>query len=129
MTSTPSPVATASGRPLPEQTRRPAHFQPEIQGLRALAVLVVVLYHFWPERLTGGYVGVDVFFVISGYLITAHLFKEAVKTGGVKLGQFWARRIRRLLPLSLLVLLLTAISAVLILPSTAWQATLRQIIA
>ena len=64
-----------------------------------------------------------------GYLITAHLFKEAVKTGGVRLGQFWARRIRRLLPLSLLVLFLTAISAVLILPSTAWQATLRQIIA
>ncbi|EXF24444.1 acyltransferase [Nesterenkonia sp. AN1] len=129
MTSIPSTTATPSGRPLPAQVKTPAHFQPEIQGLRALAVLVVLLYHFWPDRLTGGYVGVDVFFVISGYLITAHLFKEAVKTGGVRLGQFWARRIRRLLPLSLLVLLLTAISAVLILPSTAWQATLRQIIA
>ncbi|MCH8571316.1 acyltransferase [Nesterenkonia sp. AY15] len=129
MTSIPSTTATPSGRPLPAHAKTPAHFQPEIQGLRALAVLVVILYHFWPDRLTGGYVGVDVFFVISGYLITAHLFKEAVKTGGVRLGQFWARRIRRLLPLSLLVLLLTAISAVLILPSTAWQATLRQIIA
>ncbi|GAA1109537.1 acyltransferase family protein [Nesterenkonia jeotgali] len=129
MTSTYSAEATASGRPLPAAAGAPTRFQPEIQGLRALAVLVVLLYHFWPERLTGGYVGVDVFFVISGYLITAHLFKEAVKTGGVRLGQFWGRRIRRLLPLSLLVLLLTAISAVFILPSTAWQATLRQIIA
>ncbi|MCH8565398.1 acyltransferase [Nesterenkonia sp. LB17] len=129
MTSTSSEEATASGRPHPAAGGAPTRFQPEIQGLRALAVLVVLLYHFWPDRLTGGYVGVDVFFVISGYLITAHLFKEAVKTGGVRLGQFWARRIRRLLPLSLLVLLLTAISAVLILPSTAWQATLRQIIA
>ncbi|MCH8562475.1 acyltransferase [Nesterenkonia sp. YGD6] len=129
MTSISSAEATPSGRPLPAAGGAPTRFQPEIQGLRALAVLVVLLYHFWPDRLTGGYVGVDVFFVISGYLITAHLFKEAVKTGGVRLGQFWARRIRRLLPLSLLVLLLTAISAVLILPSTAWQATLRQIIA
>ncbi|PRZ18875.1 peptidoglycan/LPS O-acetylase OafA/YrhL [Nesterenkonia sandarakina] len=129
VTSTSSAEATASGRPYPAAGGAPTRFQPEIQGLRALAVLVVLLYHFWPDRLTGGYVGVDVFFVISGYLITAHLFKEAVKTGGVRLGQFWARRIRRLLPLSLLVLLLTAISAVLILPSTAWQATLRQIIA
>lgn len=129
MTSISSAAATPSGRPLPAAGGAAPRFQPEIQGLRALAVLVVLLYHFWPDRLTGGYVGVDVFFVISGYLITAHLFKEAVKTGGVRLGQFWARRIRRLLPLSLLVLLLTAISAVLILPSTAWQATLRQIIA
>ena len=45
----------------------------EIQGLRAVAVLLVVLFHLWPDRLPGGYVGVDVFFVISGFLITAHL--------------------------------------------------------
>lgn len=130
MTSIDSASATPSGRPVPGvKDHAPSRFQPEIQGLRALAVLVVVAYHFWPEHLSGGYVGVDVFFVISGYLITAHLFKEAVKTGRVRLGQFWARRIRRLLPLSLLVLLTTAIAAVLILPSTAWQGTLRQIIA
>ncbi|MDZ5078540.1 acyltransferase family protein [Nesterenkonia sp. HG001] len=122
--ATPAPTPSMSGR-----SRRGSRFQPEIQGLRALAVLLVVAYHFWPERLPGGYVGVDVFFVISGYLITAHLFKEAARTGTLKLGQFWARRIRRLLPLSLLVLLVTAVTAVLVLPSTAWQSTLRQIVA
>ncbi len=129
MTTSDPVVATPSGRPVPGGRVDRSRFQPEIQGLRALAVLVVVVYHFWPAHLSGGYVGVDVFFVISGYLITAHLFKEAVKTGSVRLGQFWARRIRRLLPLSLLVLLMTAIGTVMILPSTAWQGTLRQIIA
>ena len=92
-------------------------------------MLLVVVYHFWPEHLSGGFVGVDVFFVISGYLITAHLFKEAAGTGRIRLLRFWARRIRRLLPLSLLVLGLTALAAVLILPSTEWQTTRRQITA
>ena len=82
-----------------------ANFIPHVQGLRAIAVLAVVLYHFWPGRLTGGYVGVDIFFVISGFLITAHLARELEATGRVNLGQFWARRARRLLPASLLVLL------------------------
>ncbi|MGQ7788290.1 acyltransferase family protein [Nesterenkonia sp. K-15-9-6] len=122
-------AGSAPERAEDQRRRRGSRFQPEIQGLRALAVLLVVLYHFWPEHLPGGYVGVDVFFVISGYLITAHLFKEAAQTGTVRLGRFWARRIRRLLPLSLLVLLVTAVSAVLVLPSTAWQSTLRQIVA
>ncbi|GAB3178948.1 acyltransferase family protein [Nesterenkonia halophila] len=106
-----------------------SRFQPEIQGLRALAVLLVIGYHFWPHRLSGGYVGVDVFFVISGYLITAHLFKEAVSTGRVRLGRFWARRIRRLLPASLLVLLVTALAVVTFMPSTVWENTQRQITA
>ncbi|WP_010523756.1 acyltransferase family protein [Nesterenkonia sp. F] len=114
---------TASGSP------GASHFQPEIQGLRALAVLLVVVYHFWPDHLPGGYVGVDVFFVISGYLITAHLFKEAVSTGTVRLGRFWARRIRRLLPASLLVLLVTALGVVAFMPSTVWENTQRQITA
>lgn len=80
-----------------------------MQGLRAIAVLFVVLYHFWPGRLPGGYVGVDVFFVISGFLITGHLMRELTATGGVRLAQFWARRARRLLPASLLVLLFCAL--------------------
>ena len=82
-----------------------SNFIPHVQGLRAIAVLAVVLYHFWPGRLSGGYVGVDIFFVISGFLITAHLARELNATGRVNLGQFWARRARRLLPASLLVLL------------------------
>ncbi|MET1033900.1 MAG: acyltransferase family protein [Arthrobacter sp.] len=104
-------------------------YQPEIQGLRALAVLLVVVYHFWPHRLTGGFVGVDIFFVISGYLITAHIYRDIVNNGRLDLGAFWARRIRRLLPLSFLVLGVTAIAAVAILPSTQWATTSRQIVA
>lgn len=89
----------------------PSRFLPHVQGLRAIAVLFVVLFHFWPGRLSGGYVGVDVFFVISGFLITAHLMRELTATGTVRLGQFWARRARRLLPASLLVLLFCALVA------------------
>ncbi|WP_251449901.1 acyltransferase family protein [Microbacterium sp. Marseille-Q6648] len=88
-----------------------SRFIPHVQGLRAIAVLFVVLYHFWPGRFPGGYVGVDVFFVISGFLITAHLTRELMQTGTVRLTQFWARRARRLLPASLLVLLFCAVVA------------------
>lgn len=83
-------------------------FRKDIQALRALAITAVLLNHLWPTRLPGGYVGVDVFFVISGYLITAHLLKEVVMTGGIRLGAFYARRIRRLLPAALLVLAASA---------------------
>ncbi|MBG6184500.1 peptidoglycan/LPS O-acetylase OafA/YrhL [Arthrobacter sp. CAN_A214] len=55
----------------------------DIQALRAIAVLLVVLNHLWPQMLPGGYVGVDVFFVISGYLITKHLMGESERTGGI----------------------------------------------
>jgi peptidoglycan/LPS O-acetylase OafA/YrhL len=110
--------------------RDPAErFRPDIQGLRAVAVVLVVLYHLWPLRLTGGYVGVDVFFVISGYLITAHLYREIVKTGTVSLRRFWARRIRRLLPASLLVLLVSTIAVVRYVPATLWSQASREIAA
>ncbi|MCH8571311.1 hypothetical protein LSI54_08075 [Nesterenkonia sp. AY15] len=86
-------------------------------------MLLVVACHFRPEYLSGGYLGVDVFFVIFGDLITAHLYKEAARIHQIRLAQFCVRRIRRLLPLSMLVLGLTALAAVMILPSTDWQNT------
>ncbi len=92
-----------------------------------MAVLLVVLYHLWPVRLTGGYVGVDVFFVISGFLITSHMYREVQDGSALGLTRFWARRIRRLLPASLLVLLVTAFAAFLWIPSTLWEVTARQI--
>ncbi|GAA2036992.1 acyltransferase family protein [Pseudokineococcus marinus] len=101
----------------------------DIQALRALAVGLVVVYHLWPERLPGGYVGVDVFFVVSGFLITAHLVREVTRTGTVRLGRFWARRARRLLPASLLVLLVTAAAVLLVAPRTSWQPFLREVAA
>ncbi len=109
----------------------PSRFIPHVQGLRAIAVLAVVLYHFWPARFSGGYVGVDVFFVISGFLITAHLMRELSATGTVRLGQFWARRARRLLPASLLVLLFCAIVAAspYLTPTSALPNEIREILA
>ncbi|SDK52381.1 Peptidoglycan/LPS O-acetylase OafA/YrhL, contains acyltransferase and SGNH-hydrolase domains [Cryobacterium psychrotolerans] len=94
-------------------------FRYDIQGLRAIAVGMVVAYHLWPNRLTGGYVGVDVFFVISGYLITSHLLKSPPRDLR-GLARFWERRIRRLLPASLLVLAATAVAARLVAPPTQW---------
>lgn len=102
-------------------------FRPEVQGLRAVAVLLVVIFHLWPLRLSGGYVGVDVFFVISGYLITAHILQEVRSAGRLSVPGFWARRIRRLLPASLLVLFLTAVATRLLLPATLWDDAARHI--
>ena len=93
----------------------------EIQALRALAVLGVLLFHLWPHRLTGGYIGVDVFFVVSGYLITVHLLREHAARGRISLASFWARRARRLLPASLLVLSVTAAATYLWVPLTRWS--------
>lgn len=107
----------------------PRNFRPEIQALRAVSVLLVILFHLWPTRLTGGYVGVDVFFVISGYLITSHLLRERDATGSIALRSFWARRIRRLLPAASLVLLSTLVATVVLVPQSAWQAIVREIAA
>ncbi len=101
--------------------------RPDIQGLRALAVSLVLVFHLWPWALPGGYIGVDVFFVISGFLITSHIMREIRLTGTVKLGKFWARRARRLLPASLLVLLCSTILVFTVLPSLVRIQELRNI--
>ena len=88
-------------------------FRPEIQLLRAIAVLAVVVYHIQPSWLPGGFVGVDVFFVISGYLITAHMLKEVESTGRLSLSQFWANRARRILPAATLAIVVTTIASLL----------------
>lgn len=98
----------------------------EIQALRAVAVMLVVLFHFWPGRVPGGYIGVDVFFVISGFLITGHLLREVVADGRVSLGRFWARRARRLLPAAYLVIGVSAVATLLFVPSTLWQQWLKE---
>lgn len=95
----------------------PQGFRPDIEGLRAVAVVTVLLYHAGVPFFTGGYVGVDVFLVISGYLITGLLLREVATTGTVSLTSFYARRIRRLLPMALLVLVTVAVlSSVLLSP-------------
>jgi peptidoglycan/LPS O-acetylase OafA/YrhL len=98
-----------------------ARIRPEIQSLRAIAVAVVVTYHFWPRLLPGGFIGVDVFFVISGYLITAQLLREIDRTGWISMSGFWARRARRILPPALFVLLFCAVATIVFVPLNYWQ--------
>ncbi|WP_322858655.1 acyltransferase family protein [Mycobacterium europaeum] len=91
-------------------------FRPDIEGLRAVAVIAVVLYHAGIPGVTGGYIGVDVFFVISGFLITGLLFREVTTTNTVALGRFYGARARRLLPAAAVVGVVTAIGAAVVLP-------------
>jgi peptidoglycan/LPS O-acetylase OafA/YrhL len=114
-----------SGTPQPAQ--RSAR-RTDIQVLRALAVGGVVVNHLFPNRLTGGYLGVDIFFVISGFLITSHLVSELVSTGRVRLVRFWARRARRLLPAALLVLALTLAATWVWLPEAAFAQVSREVL-
>jgi peptidoglycan/LPS O-acetylase OafA/YrhL len=124
MATTQAPV-TAAGVP----SRAPAALRPEIQALRAGAALLVVLYHLWPGWVPGGFMGVDVFFVISGFLITAHLTREATSTGRIRLARFYARRARRLLPAAYVVLASSAAAVWVWLPQIDWVQNFREILA
>ena len=84
------------------------NYRPEIDGLRALAILPVILYHGIPELCPGGFLGVDVFFVISGYLITGIIFEE-VQRDQFSLQNFYTRRIRRILPALYFMLILCSL--------------------
>lgn len=93
-----------------------AGFRPDIEGLRAIAVSLVLLYHAAVPGFGGGYVGVDVFFVLSGFLISGLLLRELEATGGISLPGFYARRLRRLLPAVALLIVVTVIASVAVLP-------------
>ena len=103
--------------------------RPEIQALRGIAVLTVVVYHLWPGALPGGFVGVDVFFVISGFLITGQIVREARRTGSVSLAAFWARRAKRILPAALVVLAACALATKATVPETQWDQFFAEITA
>ncbi|WP_291993417.1 acyltransferase family protein [Candidatus Accumulibacter sp. ACC003] len=96
--------------------KTPARYRPDIDGLRAIAIIAVVFYHAGFPGFSGGFVGVDVFFVISGFLITAQLFNEAAASGRVSLSAFYARRVRRLMPAGLLVVAVTLVLGGLFMP-------------
>ncbi|MDQ1076921.1 peptidoglycan/LPS O-acetylase OafA/YrhL [Microbacterium testaceum] len=126
------PMVSTPIRPRAERASVDATgFLPHIQGLRAIAVLGVVVFHLWPRMLPGGFAGVDVFFVISGFLITGHLARELSRTGTVRLAAFWARRARRLLPAALIVLCFCAIvvSTPTLAPLSALPLRVKEIVA
>ena len=84
-------------------------FRPDIQGLRAIAVVLVVLYHAGLSLLSGGYIGVDVFFVISGFVITGLLLRERTSSGRTSLLDFYGRRSRRIIPAATVVIVATVV--------------------
>ena len=88
---------------------RPVHYayRPALDGVRTLAVYLVLLFHTGMAWMAGGFVGVDVFFVLSGFLVTHVLLSEADSSGTIDLGRFYARRVRRLLPAALVVVVAT----------------------
>jgi peptidoglycan/LPS O-acetylase OafA/YrhL len=90
-----------------------ADYRPDIDGLRAIAVLLVILYHFFPDRVNGGFIGVDIFFVISGYLICGNILKD-IDNNNFSLLSFYYRRIRRIFPslivVSIVVLIISCIT-------------------
>jgi peptidoglycan/LPS O-acetylase OafA/YrhL len=113
----------SSGRHVREDQPKPAKFRPDIEGLRALAVLSVVLYHAALFGVHGGFVGVDVFFVISGFLITRLLLESVGEHGIRALPTFYTRRIRRLLPAAMTVVVATVVAARLWAPPLSVQPT------
>lgn len=99
----------------------------QIQGLRALAALLVTIYH--AKMMPGGFIGVDIFYVISGYLITGLILREIEKTGRLDLNAFYQRRIKRLLPTSVFVLFVTAVISFFVLPAITRDALGRDLFA
>ncbi len=118
----------AQASPGGESPKPPAGTTPhriDIDGLRAIAVALVVAFHIRFPGFEGGFIGVDMFFVISGFLITGILAGEYERLQKVRLTRFWARRIRRLLPASTLTLLTTVVAAFLLLSPFAQETTAR----
>ncbi|MFD6053871.1 acyltransferase family protein [Agromyces sp. NPDC060279] len=103
--------------------------RPEVQALRALAVGAVVLHHGWPAIAPAGYMGVDVFFVLSGFLITWLLLREHRSTGRISLAGFSLRRIRRIMPAAALVLAAVSVMTVLLVPQRDWPESMRELVA
>ncbi|WP_084037318.1 acyltransferase family protein [Haloechinothrix halophila] len=124
--SEPQRVAEIPNEPVaPPGVARARAYRPELQGLRALAVILVVVYHVWLGRVSGG---VDVFFVITGFLIVGQLFRASDR-GGIRFGSMWARMIKRLFPAALTVLLSIMVASLVWLPEQRWFQTISEVVA
>src|SRR5205085_8502754 len=89
--------------------RAPLRYRPYLDGLRAVAVYLVVAFHSGLSQITGGYIGVDIFFVLSGFLVTRILVRDLASVGRVQWRRFYARRVRRILPAAVVALVATAL--------------------
>ena len=117
-----APAPRAAPRAAAAVTARPARpLRVEVQALRAVAVSLVIGYHLWPSAIPGGFIGVDVFFVISGFLITSLLLREIERDGRISLRDFWARRARRILPAALVVIGAVAAATFAFVPVNSWS--------
>ena len=114
-------MTTATAVPAAPASTRGSGFRPDVEGLRAIAVGTVLLFHAGLGGLCGGFAGVDIFFVISGFLITGQLVREVERTGRIALPRFYARRAKRLFPAAATVLVTTAVLTLLFLPKVAWR--------
>src|SRR5687768_8736146 len=109
-------------RPVPPTERAGSSGRrPDIDGLRALAILLVVAYHAHVPGLSAGFIGVDIFFVVSGFLITRLIVDEIDRTDDLRLGAFWIRRARRLLPAATLVIGCVLLVGPLVLSPLDWR--------
>lgn len=112
-------VAADPGTAVPPKASQ--GFRGDVEGLRAIAVGLVLIYHAGVPAVTGGFIGVDIFFVISGFLITSLLIRELDRTGTVSLITFYARRAKRLLPATAVVLVVTAALVLTLVPRIRWS--------
>ncbi len=101
-------VATDSGARSGPDLSTSGHYRPQLDGLRAIAVYLVVAYHTGLHAFSGGFIGVDVFFVLSGYLVTQLLLRDFRAAGRINFRRFYSRRFRRLLPAAFVTLIVTA---------------------
>ncbi|GAA2044980.1 hypothetical protein GCM10009819_35250 [Agromyces tropicus] len=114
---------------VPPSFRARTAVRPEVQALRAIAVCAVVLHHGWPAVAPAGYMGVDVFFVVSGFLITGLLLRETERTGRISLRDFYLRRARRILPAAMAVLVAVTVMTFAVVPRFEWRSWLREVVA
>ncbi len=117
-----------SGRGRDGSAGEHGQFRPDVEGLRAVAIVLVVLYHVHAGLAPGGYVGVDVFFVISGFLITGQLVRELQTDGRISFLAFYARRARRILPAAMLTVIVIAVASALLLNPLAARRALDDLL-
>ncbi|PWZ93208.1 acyltransferase, partial [Staphylococcus pseudintermedius] len=102
-----------------QRDRKPINprYMPGLDGVRAVAVIAIIIYHLNPQWLSGGFLGVDTFFVISGYLITSLLLTEYHNTGKIELMSFWLRRVKRLIPAVLFLVMGVIVLSLIFMPT------------